>query len=103
LVGTCQVFLARPAKIDRCWLIKERQAIQKMETLAQATYFLTAVMVTTTNPFLTLLLISVLIIDGSFYNIMVAYIVPGLLSTVTIVIYAAPIILLIAAAKYYDH
>ncbi len=73
-----------------------------METLAQAIYFLTAVMVTTANPFLTILLISVLIIDGSFYTIIVAFIVPGLLSTVTIVFYAAPIIILIAALKYYD-
>ena len=73
-----------------------------METLAQATYFLTAVMVTTTNPFLTILLVCVLIIDGSFYNIMVAYIVPGLLSTTTVALYVVPIILLIASLKYYD-
>lgn len=73
-----------------------------METLAQATYFLTACMVTAANPFLTILLLIALIIDGGLYNAILTYIVPGLLSTAMVALYAIPIILLIAAAKYYD-
>lgn len=73
-----------------------------MEILIQAIYFLAVVMVTCANPFLTILMVIATIIDGSFYNIILNYIVPGFLSTATIAFYAAPVLILIAAAKYYD-
>ncbi len=64
---------------------------------AHALYFATLIMVTAANPFLTMLLGIALIIDGSFWQVLNAYFVPGLISTVTFILILSPIALLIAA------
>jgi hypothetical protein len=69
---------------------------------AHILYFATLIMVTAANPFLTMLLAVALVIDGSFWQVLSAYFVPGLISTATLILILSPIALLIAALKYYN-
>jgi hypothetical protein len=63
---------------------------------AHALYFATLIMVTAANPFLTMLLGTALVIDGSFWQVLNTYFVPGLISIVTLILILSPIALLIA-------